>query len=195
MNIKCLGLLAIAAFASGCAFTPQAVVIAPQLTTGPSQLGAGAAVSINVVDERPKKTLGTRGVSGVGAELTIEGDLANIVYKAIAEGLERQGYRTSAGPANTGGRELRAEIRNLDYIVIRGFFEGTLRIDFGIKAICIQGTVRPYEQMHHGEHVTGVQVVQTADANNIYVSQVVSDGVNSLLQDQQLLACLAGRPR
>ena len=155
-----------------------------------SRIGADHAVNLNVVDERPRPTLGTRSVGGVGADLTIEGNLASIVQKALAEGLSKQSFKPLSG-ANAESRELRVEIRNLDYTVIMGFWEGTLRVDVSLTAICIRGAQRPYEQLHRGEVVQGVQVVQSDEANNMYVSQAVSAAVNSLLRDQALLKCLS----
>ena len=109
-----------------CAFTPQAVVITPRLEVESSRIGADQSLGLSVVDERPRQTLGTRGVRGIGAELTIAGNLQEIVQEAISEGLSRRGFRSLYGQS-TEGRDLRVEIRNLDYTVIEGFWAGTLR--------------------------------------------------------------------
>ena len=191
MKLGSLVILAVAGICSGCAFTPQAVVISPKVDVQASDVGADRTVNLNVVDERPRKTLGTRGVRGVGAELTIEGDLSATVQKALVEGLAKQRFKPVID-TNPESRELRVEIRNLDYTMLQGFFAGTLKVDIGLKAICVRGTQRPYEQLHRGEFATSVQVVQPDDANNSYISQAVSGAVNSLLQDRKLLTCLSG---
>jgi uncharacterized lipoprotein YajG len=191
MNLGWPAMLAVAAVCSGCAFAPQAVVISPKVDVQASDVGADRPVNLSVVDERPRKTLGTRGVRGVGADLTIEGDLSATVQKALVEGLAKQRFKPLVD-SNPENRELRVEIRNLDYTVLQGFFAGTLRVDISLKAICVRGAQRPYEQLHRGEFQTNVQVVQPADANNSYISQAVSGAVNSLLQDRKLLTCLSG---
>ncbi|MFM9969745.1 MAG: hypothetical protein ACKVQK_15245, partial [Burkholderiales bacterium] len=66
--ITCLAVLSI----SGCAFSPQAVIISPNVNVQTSRIGTDRAIALAVVDERPRQTLGTRGVRGVGAELTIQ---------------------------------------------------------------------------------------------------------------------------
>ncbi len=190
MKLQWTAILAVSALSSACAFTPQAVVISPKVDVQVSQMGAGHAVNLNVVDERPRPTLGTRGVRGVGADLTVEGDLSAIVQKALAEGLANLNFKPVLN-SNPEGRELRAEIRNLDYTLIQGFWSGTFRVDTGLKAVCVRGGQRPYEQLHRGEVVESVQVVQEAEANNSYISQAVSAAVNSLLRDQKLLTCLS----
>lgn len=190
MKLSFFVMLMCAVFFSGCAFAPQAVTVSPRVDVQMSQVGGGHAVNLNVVDERPRQTLGTRGVRGVGADLTIQGDLAATVQRAIAEGLANQTFKPLFG-ANPENRELRIEIRSLDYSLIQGFWAGTLSVDTSLKAICVRGTQRPYEQVHRGEVVESVQVVQSDEANNSYVSQAVSAAVTSLLKDQQLLSCLS----
>jgi len=112
------------------------------------------------------------------------------VQKALVEGLARQRFKPVID-ANPESRELRVEIRNLDYTMLMGFWAGTLKVDISLKAICIRGSQRPYEQLHRGEFTESVQVVQGAEANNSYISQAVSGAVNSLLQDRKLLTCLS----
>ncbi len=190
MKFNWFMILTIVTLSSGCAFAPQAVIISPELDVQTSKVGAGHSVDLNVIDERPRMTLGTRGVSGVGAELTIDGDLSATVHKVIAEGLARQGFNPLID-SNPEERELRVEIRNLDYTMIMGFWSGTLKVDVGLKAICMRGDERPYEQLHRGEVADSVQVVQSDESNNAYISKAVSAAVKSLLEDRELLACLS----
>lgn len=190
MKVNWTAVLAVAALSSGCAYTPQAVIISPKLDVAASRVGADHALNLNVVDERPRQTLGTRAVRGIGADLTIEGDLSTIVRKSLAEGLANLNFKPLLD-SNPEARELRVEIRNLDYTVIQGFWSGTLRVDTSLKAICVRGAQRPYEQLHRGEDVESIQVVQSAEANNSYISKAVSAAVNSLLKDQKLLTCLS----
>jgi uncharacterized lipoprotein YajG len=175
---------------SGCAFTPQAVSIAPDVKISASKIGNGREVSLNVVDERPKKTLGTVGARGVGADISIEGDLVVAVQRALADGLARMDFKP--GNAQLGNNVgIRVEIRNLDYVIIQGFWAGTLRVDAGLKAICIRNGLRPYERLYHGEFVESIQVVQGKVANERYINTALSDAVNGLLSDRELLDCLA----
>lgn len=172
---------------SGCAFQKQAIRLQPQLKVETSSIGAGKLTMVNVADERPRSTLGTRGVSGIGEQLTLEGDIAAVVRDAIGEGLRKQGFQTD-GPIEN---QLKVEIRNLDYIVNSGFWAGKLNVEFLLKGICIKGTARPYEQTYRGELHLNIQVVQSAEANTQYVNQVVSDAINKLVTDKAMLQCLA----
>jgi uncharacterized lipoprotein len=175
---------------SGCAWTPQAVVLKPEIQPATDSIGQGRSVLLTVVDERPRTTLGTRAVKGMGAEITLQGDLTNVVRTAVAEGLQQQGFVVSSNKP-PDGRELRVEIRNLDYGVTMGFWAGSLRTECSLKGICIIGSNRPYEQLYRGEYQESVQVVQSAEANEKYLNIALSEAINSLLRDQQLKQALA----
>ena len=172
---------------SGCVFQKQAIQLAPRIDVSASTIGSGKMTMVNVADERPRTTLGTRGVGGIGEQLTVQGDVPAILKTAITDGLQRQGFATN-GPIEN---QLRVEIRNLDYAVNSGFWAGKLNIEFLLKGICIKGNNRPYENMYRGEYRKNVQVVQGQDSNNVFVNDVVSQAVNALLKDEQLMRCLA----
>lgn len=174
---------------SGCAFTPQAIRINPTVDIPSSQVGRGHNLFLNVVDERPKKTLGTVGASNVGADISIEGDLTLSIQNSIADGLSRLTFKpiTRREESKT---ELRVEIRNIDYTIITGFWAGTLRVDVGLKGICIRDTNRLYEKLYHGEYSESIQVVKGQDANTQYINTAISAAVKQLLSDQELIDCL-----
>lgn len=174
---------------SGCAFTPQAVVVKPELKPVSRAAGHGQPLMLTVVDERPRTTLGTRGAQGIGAELTVAGDLSDIIRKALSDGLQRQGFKPTMEKP-TDGRELRVEIRNLDYRILTGFFSGTLSTECGLKAVCIHGPERPFEYLYRGDHQESILAIQTDGANEEYINTAVSEAINSLLNDFNLTKCL-----
>jgi len=187
-NIKAAAIaVGLAVALGGCAFQKQAIQLAPKVDVAASTIGAGKLTMVNVADERPRTTLGTRGAGGIGEQLTVQGDVPAILKAAITEGLQRQGFATD-GPMEN---QLRVEIRNLDYVVNSGFWAGKLNIEFLLKGICIKGNARPYENMYRGEYRKSVQVVQGEASNNVFVNDVVSQAVNALLKDEQLMSCLA----
>lgn len=183
--------LALSVAAAGCAFQPhKPVVINPELAVKPKAIGQNKALLVNVVDERPRSTLGTRGVRGVGAEIGVDGDIRVPIRRAVSDGLKQHGFSPAAAQVSDG-RELRIEIRNLDYGITQGFWAGTLRTECGLKAVCIVGNARPYEQLYRGEFQTSLQVVQPEDANERYINSAVTDAVNAMLNDDALMQCLA----
>lgn len=180
-------LAAVVLSASGCAFQKQSIRLQPTVDVAASSAGAGKSVMVSVSDERPHSTLGTRGVGGIGEQLTLDSDLAATIKTAVVQGLQRQGFAAGDSTQN----ELRVEIRSLDYAVNSGFWAGKLNVEFALKGICMKGDARPYEQMYRGEFHKNIQVVQGQDSNNQFVNQVVSQAVNALLNDANMTRCLA----
>jgi uncharacterized lipoprotein len=189
MKVYWTGILGLIVIMSGCAYAPQAVKITPEPQVAPTTAGQGKSIVVAVIDERPRKTLGTRGVKGVGAEITIDGDLPLIIQESLIGGLRQQGFTPTATNINET-RQLRAEIRNLDYELLMGFWSGTLRTAFGLKAYCILGANRPYERLYLGEFRESVLVVQGEEANERYINAAVSSALNELFQDELLTKCL-----
>lgn len=190
MNIRFAWALFAAFITSGCAFTPERPVpIQPDVRVSPSSTGKGSSVWIAVADERPSTTLGTRGVKGVGAEITVL-EMSAPLRSALTQGLEQQGFTIAKSQADTD-HVLKVEIRNLDYGVTMGFWSGSLKTQCALKAICVVGKERPYENLYRGEYADSVQVVQSEERNERFVNTAVSDAVNRLLNDQELMKCLA----
>lgn len=187
---KMIVLSMLVVLAQACAFTPQTVVVKPEIQPTLDPTVPGRTVYLTVVDERPSQTLGTRSFKGFGAELSVGGNLTDIVRMAIADGLQGQGFVITSHKA-ADERELRTEIRNLDYGLTQGFFANTVRTECGLKAICIKGSARPYENHYRGEHVEKVQFVQGSQANERFINSAISKAINLLLQDSELIHCLA----
>jgi len=177
---------------SGCAFAPQAVLLKPDVNIQSGDIGSNKSIILNVIDERTKTTLGTR-APNMGADLTIEGDLVEIVSDSLSKGLLAQGFQItkSSDEGTTKLKELRVEFRALEYRVIRGFFSGTLKTESAMKGICIVDLLRPYEKLYRGAHEENIQIVQTEASNNKYVNIALSHAINNLLSDSRLLKCLA----
>jgi len=178
---------------AGCVFTPQAIMLKPEVQVAPSVVGAGRTFLLTVVDERPKATLGTRGVRGMGAEITLQGDPQAVVQTSIGDGLRQQGFVPTAD-RQADGRELRVEIRTIDYGVTAGLFGGNLRTEAALKAVCVLGPLRPYERLYRGEVQETVVFEQGEDANVRYVNMALSKALSNLLSDPRLTQCLAQTP-
>jgi uncharacterized lipoprotein YajG len=184
-------LAACVAVLGGCAFAKQQPIeVKPELMPAQNHVGAGKPVLIEVADERPSKNLGTRGVRGVGSNLTVTEDFATTLRGAVSQGLKDRGFAPATGMP-TDGRSLKIEIRDLHYELDMGFWAGSLDASCALKAICQVGQSRPLEKMFRGDHHESVQVVQGEEANKRYVNDAVSKAINELLGDPELNQCLA----
>lgn len=177
-------------FNYGCASAPQKVVIKPVLSVKATAAGQGQEIWTDVVDARPRSTIGTLDSLGIKTDLLVEGDLQTAVRDSVADGLRLQGFSpVDARPEDA--RELRVEIQDLEYTVTTNFWAHTLRTECALRAVCILGNRRPYENVYRGKFQDSVLVIQSEEANKGYINAAVSNAVNALLQDPQLLHCLA----
>ena len=178
---------------TSCALTPLSVTLRPKVEVAATSLGQGRTVGVTVLDERPRSIVGYRGLAQgggpFGATITTAGDPSSTVRAALADGLKRHGFNAVMGQIPEG-RELRAEIRGLDYTISQAIFASTLRAEFTLKGICVIGSTRPYEGTYRGEHQESIHLDQTDSAIEEYLNLVVSRGIQRLLQDTQLIQCL-----
>lgn len=174
---------------SACTFTPQKVALQPQVQISNSNIGKGQVIYLKTLDERTSSAIGTRGISGFGAEITSNGDVASIVHSAISKNLEKQGFEVSSSKLDTT-TALRAEIRNLEYNLTPGIFTGTLRAEAAIKGICVTNKETNYEHLYRGESEEQVFVVQFAEENAAHINNSLSTVIQKMFQDSQLINCL-----
>lgn len=175
---------------TACALTPQSVTLRPKVEVAATSLGQGRTVGVTVVDERPRSIVGYRGVGTMGATITTAGDPPSAVQAALADGLRRHGFNPVMGQVPEG-RELRVEIRGLDYTLSQAVFGRTLRTESTLKGVCVIGSTRPYEGTYRGEHEQSIHIVPSESANEEYLNLVLSRAIQRLLQDTQLIQCLA----
>lgn len=190
--IRWMAWMLVAITSSSCAWTAQKAQLRPQVSVPSANLGGGASVYVHTVDERTSDVLGNRGAGAVGAEISASSaDVVGAVDQSLTTGLSSLGF-TPVPAAAADASELKVEVRALQYKLTMGFWAGALDVDAALKAICIRGKDRSYEQLHRGHYEDSLQVVQGAENNNEFINSALSSAINEVLRDRQLLDCLAG---
>ena len=174
---------------SACAATPQKVNLAPNVDVKVSNAGNGQELILTTVDERDSAAIGTRGISGFGAEIISENDVTAIVRQEIEKGLMAQNFKISDS-LNGVYKELRVEIRNIEYNLTPAIFTFTLRTESALKGICLNDGKRIYEQLYRGGSEEKVLVSQFAKENAVHINKAVSESISNLLKDDALMKCL-----
>ncbi len=177
------------AIINGCMLAPQAITLRPIIKILPSLIGNHQSLTLSIIDERPTKTLGLRGGDRV-AEITIFGDLAQAVRNALKKELISRNFIIPNKTSNQS-KELRIEFRSLNYKIESGVFSSVLKIDTAIKGICKSKGLNIYEKIYRSESRKNVQAVQTSNNNSKIVNIVVSNVINQLLADMNMLKCLS----
>ena len=182
-------ILALCAFVSGCAFNPQKANVAPTVAVMASNEGKGVSVAVRVVDERPSKSLGRRGTAyGAAAEITSVQEISFIVQREIGDALKKKGYSV-VDYGDTLNPRLSVEVRLLQYSTSQGFWTGGVQIQSALKANATNG-LRTYEKMYRSEKEERVMVIPTAETNERWINDALSDVLNQLLNDSSLFSVL-----
>jgi len=190
---------------TSCGFAPQSVTLRPKVELAATTLGQSRTVGVTVVDERARSIVGYRATAapqygGLGGAITTAGDPSSAVQAALADGLRRHGFNPLTGPTQITqgtqttleGRDLRVEIRGLDYNANQVPFAYQVRVEATLKGICVVGSARPYERTYRGEYEENIFMVMPTDsANEEYLNLVLSRAIQRLLEDTELIQCLA----
>ena len=188
-NPKFFAVLITCFFVYGCAFTPQEAVVTTNVAITGSSIGNNLPVALTVVDERPGKFAGIRGVGvGVGAEITLA-EVKSPVEKEIKKGLRGHGFKPVAGTTQSP-RRLKIQVRIVELKFIINCFTGCYFPRADLKAIAINKE-KTFEQYYRSEKQESALFVLTEKANNKLLSEVLSNVLSQIVNDQKLMGFLA----
>ncbi len=177
-------------FLFGCAFSPQEVMLEPTLNIAETNIGNGAKVSFDVVDERDDILIGHRGSAyGKAAKISNNQDITQVFSDAITEGLKRNGFLPVEGSDNST-RQLKVQIRLIRYETSMGFWTGGVHTKATIKAIA-SNNGKTYAKLYRVENEKRFLFVPESKENNRLINDIVSEVINELFNDEKLMSFLA----
>lgn len=176
---------AILLVSAGCAWVPQTVTLTLNPTIAPVDIGRGLALSIRVMDQRPEKILGYRGLDSKNAAITTKQDVAATVQQSILEGLACKGF--AAQPyAQQAGRLLTIEVRQIEYSTEMEFWKGIIRTKVTLRARTNRDGA-PFDQTYVAERKDSAVEAPAAKTNEALINGAISDAVQKLVEDERLL--------
>lgn len=168
---------------SGCALSPQAVDIYPQVqVTGPAY-GQGRQISVEVNDQRAIQALGSRGgVYGNTSTITINNNLAAAVQTAAQNALQQLGFNgnSSAKPA-----QMVISIETLTYDTTQNKLIYNVALEAVLKVTTtVDGSIHEGSYTTLGKHQFG----QAPDAakNASIINKLLSDTIDRAFSDPNL---------
>ena len=188
-NLKTLSAAILLLTASGCAFNPQQANLNPELNVASSNIGNTRSVYVNVLDERSNKSLGRRGTAyGAAAEITSEQELSIIVDRELKKALKIKGFKIAEKAS--ADNLLTVEIRGLEYSTSQGFWTGGVHITGALKGRAKNGSSE-MEKMYRYEKEERVVIVPTAETNEKWLNEALTETLNQLINDPELLNFLS----
>jgi uncharacterized lipoprotein len=185
-----LFLAVVTGFLVGCAYTPHKVALRPAVVVAEANVGGDVEVAVKVVDERPEQSLGHRGTAfGKAAEITTDQDVAGIFHEQVVEGLKKKGF-SPVVYAEDFPRRLKVEVRLISYSTSTGLWTGGVHTKAAIKAVA-SNNEKTYEKLYRAENEVRKAFVPSAKTNIRLINEIVSQVLQKLFQDQDLMAFLA----
>jgi uncharacterized lipoprotein YajG len=179
------------ALMAACAYQTQTATIKPEVQVYQSAVGKGRAVYVAVSDERDSADLGHRGTAVYSKMAAISNtqDLAEVFRQAVFDALKAQGFEPTSSDKSVS-RQLKVEIRSLDYSTSTGFFTGGVDTKAAIKVI-VTTSDGSLDHLYRSANEERVMFSPTADHNSELINKVVNDVLTQLFQDQSMIGKLA----
>lgn len=174
----------------GCALSPQFVEIHPAPEIPDGFPGKNAALYLQIIDERDDKIIGTRG--GVYPETSLiraAEPLTETLRTNVTRSLRQLGYVTV--DADDAPTFLNLHIDELSYQPKDGAMVSEVRITARLRAVAMRDEVT--HTSRYQSSVTHNQPVSpTARRNERWLNEILARTLERMLNDEQLLAFLAG---
>jgi uncharacterized lipoprotein YajG len=177
---------------SGCAYINQDLKVKPDTSISESDIGGGKKITLKVVDEREDQIIGKRrdGYGMNGATITTKQDMVEILSNIIVGGLARKNFSVSSEQVPT---VLKIELRVLSYDTSMGLWTGGNIGKSALKVIATAENGQVYEKMYRGQREIRTAFIGSQETNSNVVNGALSDAVDNLFKDDELLRFLAGK--
>ncbi len=173
---------------AGCALVDEEVMLRPVSDVPPSSIGQGQRVALNVVDERSSTLIGERGPDGT-ADIRSVQDARRVVDDVLNQGLQNQGF-VPVQPTAVEPVTLKVELRELRYDVADRLPLPEPRVNAVLKVVAQNGD-RSFEQLYRAQTATESFLPPTAAEDSQLINRALSDVIDRILTDRQLLEFLA----
>ena len=194
MNAKTASLttlLVLVAALQGCSLKPQYLRIDPRpVKVQDSQIGNGVTVGLQVTDVRPAKKLGEVGdPDNKMVDVTLEEDPSPRIYERVKEALTKMGFNVVPG-LESSDPGLKLELRTLELQSVKTPFTFETELRAEVAAHANKGNNYFDRQFNVRTRKDGAAPPFEKDSN-VLVNTAMSQALEDLLSDEQLLNTLA----
>lgn len=177
---------------SGCALSPQTVIIDPELTTvtqGPDT--KDLRLSLEVADARTTDIIGQRGgVYKTTSDIRTDPAMTATLRRKIAAALGNLGYQV-VSPDEAARARLLVEIAELGYVAHQEKLIDTIETRVVVRATCRKGSEQ-YGSTYRVTHKKEVIKAPDEEKNEELVNNVIAKALDKMLSDEELIAFIDG---
>jgi uncharacterized lipoprotein YajG len=172
----------------GCAWVHQTATLTVQPQISPSRVGSGSTVTVRVIDKRPSRIIGYRGMDSKNAEITTDQDVAGLFQQAITIGLTNKGF-TVLPYGESAGRLLTVEIDEIAYTTDMEMWKGSVQAKTVLHAVSRRdGTF--FRDRYVGQHRESTFEAPGAKTNERIINTAIAQAVQRMFEDERLLQFL-----
>ena len=179
--------------AMGCTLIPEHVSLNPSVYQGGAEnIGHGQVVALNVIDGRSQKSVGNR-PSGFGpmASVSLGNDPAQAIYAAVSNGLNARGFKTvSYLIEQHAPKLLTITLRQLGYEQKASVMSLSVLVHTSIGADAEHNHLH-YQKVYRAEQTNNYLIVPMTVQDETLINKVLSDNINRMFLDKNLMAFLA----
>jgi uncharacterized lipoprotein len=182
--MKSLATLLMTFMLFGCvAKSPQQVQLTPELVTPNLITGQGMSIQLDIEDVRQNKVLGSRG--GVYEDtslITLQDGSVDALAAALEGKLQEAGFNLE----DASETRWLVELKSLTYDVVDvTSAREDIRVNTELQLTIYKGNSR-YRNDYKAFRTMEVLTIPTDEKNASLINSVVSDAINSLLQDSKI---------
>jgi uncharacterized lipoprotein len=186
--MRSLLILALAALlATGCALSPQTLVITPTLNVTAENLGNGRSVKVLATDARTSEVIGTRG--GVYEKTSVVrtgNDIADALRRETLKGLLAQGF---VDGGNEAAIQVRVRLAELAYVVPAGAVATSADLRVALEITAERDGAR-HAATYRSEVNRRFPVAPTTAQNEAWLNELVAETLQRFFTDTRMRAFL-----
>ncbi|MBI4006163.1 MAG: hypothetical protein HY356_05805 [Gammaproteobacteria bacterium] len=189
-----LNLLLVVAFnLTGCALSPQTVVINPDIQVDNNAAGTKVTrINLEVVDKRSSNIIGQRGgVYEATSHISTDDNMTGTLQKKLAKAFTEIGYIVAAnGEAADAG--LTVEISNIKYIAHSEKVIKSIETKVEMRTICRKNS-QEYTGTYNATRKKDVITTPGIEENEKLVNEALAIVLQRIVKDDELFAFLDGQ--
>lgn len=187
-----LSVIVLMAALTACALSPQKVTIRPDIDLSDvNTVGNDATVSLETIDNRPSRVIGTRGgVYASTSEISTAEDIRTPIRTELTEALQQMGYQVVAS-GQASDSVLKIFVDAIKYEVQEGNVTDVIEITVTLRAVCKAGK-REYTGRYRSTRSREAMTKPKPEENEAMINATMSHVLKRVLTDQQLLEFMRG---
>jgi uncharacterized lipoprotein len=177
---------------SGCALSPQVVVINPELESSPTgTAGKTAIVRLSIVDARSSVVIGQRGgIYKDTSDISTDERMNTSLVQNVGKVLKSLGYAV-VGKEQDANVDLTVKIASLTYVANTEDLLDKIEVKASIQAVCLKGN-KQFTGGYNATRKKDFLKAPTMDQNEVIVNEAISVALQAMLKDQELFAFIDG---